>query len=156
MGRKSADAWKRACDHAVFKLKKFEMANETEANETSFIELDMAPEMEAKKALLVSNARVACQRFNDATNDANEASIAMHARIKAEKSAIIAQNYSELSKNKTAEAKEVRRNAYISRAHSTKAKSKGLSTMKLAQSRIQNVTATARKVEIMAKTATEE
>ena len=46
--------------------------------------------MEAKKTLLAGNARVACQRFNDATDDANEASIAMHARLKAEKSAAIA------------------------------------------------------------------
>ena len=64
--------------------------------------------MEAKKTLLAGNARVACQRFNDATDDANEASIAMHARLKAEKSAAIAKNYSELSKNQSAEAKEMR------------------------------------------------
>ena len=84
--RESARMWKHECDKAVFKLKKFEGS----LNETAFLEVELTPEMEAKKTLLAGNARVACQRFNDATDDANEASIAMHARLKAEKSAAIA------------------------------------------------------------------
>jgi len=151
--RKSAEAWKRACDHAVSKLKKFESKI---LNETAFIEIAMAPEEQAKKQLLSSNARVACQRFNDATNDANEASIAMHARIKAEKSANIAQNYSELSKNQTAQAKEMRRDAYIERGRFNKMKNTALTLMKVAQTRIANATAEARKAEHTAKASVAE
>lgn len=130
--RQSAKAWQAACDKAVAKAKAAQAPG-----------LERTEETERRRALAASNARVACQRFTDATTDANEASIAMHARIKAERSGQLAQNASAEQKriNATAVALRVQGTALV--AAGLRAKNAALAKLRAAEAALKNATAAA-------------
>lgn len=133
--RRAAEAWKKACDVAVAKSK----------NASTVV--PVTPESEKVRALMASNARVACQRFSDATNDATNAAAAMHARVNAEKAAIIAQNASGYAKALNASAKDMLAKGRAMVANGTKLYNKALAAVNLLRSEIANATARAHAAE---------